>query len=437
MWIAIALAASVVGCHSESTKDPSSLGAKAPPVVLLTADGLRADVVGGLGGLPGLTPNLDRFLEQADWGGRAVAASTDAVAAGLSLQTGLLPSQHGAFHHESPALAPERRTLAEALSAVGYRTVAFVGSAWLSAEQGHAAGFDTWQALGPGRDAVSFLRELPNEPIFVWIDLDVPAPPLRAYPALRSRLDALGDRVAQGDLPSRIGAAEVEAAVRQGGPLDEETRRAWLALYALNVARADVRLGELLEALDASPAAERAVVAIASAHGQQLGEASRAEPPGHLRRLWLEVPLAVRLRGSDRAGVEAESPPGILAVTRLHATLVEAVGAVAVPAAAPSLWQRSESTLSELWAPDGLHEVSWLSTAGSSKNGDAASVQVAWRGFADATPDTGEATTTWSWPASGEASLAEHDERLGGGLRRQWLAAVGDAPSKWPRLLER
>ena len=306
--LALAIPASGVGCRGERSAAPSRLAAKAPPIVLLTADGLRADVVEALGGLPGLTPHLDRFLEQADWAGRAVAASSDAVAGGLSLQTGLLPSQHGAFHRDSPALAPERRTLAEALSAVGYRTVAFVGSAWLSAEQGHAAGFETWQALGPGRDAVSFLRELPDEPIFVWIDLDVPAPPLRAYPALRSRLDALGDRVALGELPSRIGAGEVEAACRRSEPLEEETRRTWLALYALNVARADVRLGELLEALAASPAAEHAVVAIASAHGQQLGEAPRAEAPGHLRRRWLEVPLAVRLGGSGGGSASRPSP---------------------------------------------------------------------------------------------------------------------------------
>jgi len=44
------------------------------PIVLITFDSLRADVVGGLGGERGLTPSFDALLRQPDcWGGRAVA----------------------------------------------------------------------------------------------------------------------------------------------------------------------------------------------------------------------------------------------------------------------------------------------------------------------------------------------------------------------------
>jgi hypothetical protein len=59
--------------------------------VLITFDSLRADVVGGLGGEPRLTPNLDALLRGADWGGRAIAPSSLGAAAMASLFTGLRP----------------------------------------------------------------------------------------------------------------------------------------------------------------------------------------------------------------------------------------------------------------------------------------------------------------------------------------------------------
>lgn len=49
------------------------------PIVLITFDALRADAVHALGGAgtvgESLTPNLDAFLAEADWAGRAAATS--------------------------------------------------------------------------------------------------------------------------------------------------------------------------------------------------------------------------------------------------------------------------------------------------------------------------------------------------------------------------
>ena len=67
------------------------------PIVLVTIDTLRADVVGGLGGVKGLTPNLDALIEEATWAGRAVAASSWTVPSMASIFTGLQPWRHGSW----------------------------------------------------------------------------------------------------------------------------------------------------------------------------------------------------------------------------------------------------------------------------------------------------------------------------------------------------
>ena len=79
----------------------SSCGVSTPhlgPVVLITVDALRADLVGALGGPRGLTPNLDRLAAEADWAERAVAASSWTVPSMASLFTGLQPWRHGNWH---------------------------------------------------------------------------------------------------------------------------------------------------------------------------------------------------------------------------------------------------------------------------------------------------------------------------------------------------
>ena len=62
------------------------------PIILITFDSLRADVVGGLGGERGLTPNLDALMRQADWAGRAIAPSSWGVPSMTTGTTGTCSS---------------------------------------------------------------------------------------------------------------------------------------------------------------------------------------------------------------------------------------------------------------------------------------------------------------------------------------------------------
>jgi arylsulfatase A-like enzyme len=416
-----ALALSGAACDGRATP---AVAAR-PPIVLITADGLRADHVGRLGGLPGLTPHLDRFLAGADLAGAAVAASSDPAPASLSLQTGLLPSQLRLG--PDLALPQERETLAEALARIGYRTVAFVGGSWADPRKGHGAGFGAWRDLGPGRDALRFLRQLDDGPVFVWIDLDVPAPPLRLYPALASRWRALGRPVDVESLPARVGSAEIaEALARPGGPSRSE-RETWSSLFCLNVARADMRIGELLEALEASGAGSSAIVVVASTRGENAGDAVATDSRAATRG-WIEVPLGIRF-GAGQQPRSDEPGRGLLAIPAVHATLVEAAGGTPLPATVPVLRRASQAVLSELSTAAGQPALSLVSLAESGRE------QVVAFGDYDALGEAADGAAAaprlegWLWLDGRETPLpAARTADLGRELSHTWRVLRGDAP---------
>src|SRR5579885_1177603 len=106
------------------------------PVVFITLNGLRADVVSSLGGAtPGLTPNLDRLMASASWAGRAVAPSSSVVAATASLLTGLRPWQTQVLR-PGMDLSNDLLTLPEALQSVGYSTHGYYSGHWMERENG-------------------------------------------------------------------------------------------------------------------------------------------------------------------------------------------------------------------------------------------------------------------------------------------------------------
>ena len=73
---------------------------------------------GGPGGGPALTPNLAAFVRQADWAGRAVAASSRPVPAMASLFSGLSAWQHHTLLEEDPRLPLDLITLPKAFTSV-------------------------------------------------------------------------------------------------------------------------------------------------------------------------------------------------------------------------------------------------------------------------------------------------------------------------------
>jgi arylsulfatase A-like enzyme len=328
------------------------------PVVLITLDSLRADVVGGIGGggRPGLMPHLEALAREADWAGQGIASSSWGVPAMASLFTGLRPWQHQAVTAELAALSPDLLTLPEALAARGYETAGFWSGHWYSEKLGYGQGFAAFEGLGRGRRAAERLAALGGGRQFVWVHIPEPQAPYLRRDAMIPRLGPDAPKV----LPPRIGALQLQPFFDPAKPLPPGRRRRIWAMYRLNAAWADERLGRLLDALKQSGQWDRALVVVTANHGEEIGENRQILHGGNLGRPLLEVPLVVKLpQGFGRRIAEPRGRR--VAVARLWATLVEAAGGTAPPAVAPSLFRHDGGAiLSELYLTNGADLFSLL-----------------------------------------------------------------------------
>lgn len=321
----------------------------AGPIVLVSIEGLRADAVGRPPGTRGLTPNLDALAGGASFVGRAVAASSATAPAMASLLSGLQPWGHQLLA-DGDRLPDGVETLAEALRRVGYRTVAFRSHDALRTDTGFAQGFDRFENLDDGDAARAALAGL-GERDFVWVHIDLVSGGYRAWVRF---LDRLVDPPA--DLPQRLGRAQLERYYDPATTMSTAERGELWALYCLSVAKADDQLGGLLAALHRSGREADTLIAVTADVGQEFGEYGQALSGGSLGRRLIEVPLVVKLPGGRHPSLDSSAGP--VAAPRLFATLLEVAGATAVPAAAPSLFHRSRSALSELYARDGTNQYS-------------------------------------------------------------------------------
>lgn len=331
--LALALLA---GCRHEPARPGSG------PIVLVTFDGLRADMVGSLGGEKGLTPNFDRLAAGAAWAGRAIAPSSWTVPSMASLWTGLRPWQHQAIGPARPVLSADLLTLPEALQAAGYRTRGFPSGPWLTPRSGYGRGFDELVAFGDGEAAAARLAHLSSGREFVWIHIPEPHVPWVRRPWLRDNLPGALQRGLPGGLPRSVDALDLADFSDPQKPLAGDDRESYRALYLLNVVWADIRLGLLLDAIQASGQWGRTLLVVTAAEGEALGEDGQVLTGGDLGRELIEVPLAIKLPAGPARGLA----PGLSvrrgerpATQRLFATLLEAAGEAPAPAVAPSLWR--------------------------------------------------------------------------------------------------
>jgi arylsulfatase A-like enzyme len=323
------------------------------PIVLITFDSLRADVVGGLGGERGLTPNLDGLFRQADWAGRAIAPSSWGLPAMASLFTGLRPWQHQVLQ-EQDRLSPALFTLPEALQAQGYETSGFTGEPGYSKEAGYDQGFDRLEDLAKGAEAAKRLERIGGRRRrFVWIHIPEPQAPYFHRPRFDDRIDT-----GRLDLPERVLPNQLALYFDPANPLPPAKRRLFWAMYRFNVAWADDRFGRLIQALRSSGEWDRTLLVVTSTHGEEFGEKGQILNGGNLGRQLLEVPFAVKLPLGFRLKI-AEPKERRIAAARLWATLVEAAGGEVPPAVAPSLFRRAPGpVLSELYLANGTNEFS-------------------------------------------------------------------------------
>ena len=254
---------------------------RAPDLIVITVDTLRADRVFPIGPGPNPAPAIEAL-------GREGAIFLDASAhapltlpSHASIFTGRYPLSHGVHDNGGFALPESVPTIASMLRGAGYHTAAFVSSFVLRGTTGLARGFELYddrfegagrarvfasglERRGPevAREAARWLATAPR-PLFLWVHFYDPHAPYDPPPAFAAKFP--------------------------GQPYDGE------------VATSDFGVSMVLDAVPPERRPETVIVATGD-HGESLGEHGESEHGILLYDATLHVPLVMRGPGI---------PPGI------------------------------------------------------------------------------------------------------------------------------
>jgi arylsulfatase A-like enzyme len=332
----LAVAGAAAGVHGGGRLRESLAAARmaaarprAPNLLLLVLDTVRAQSLGLYGHDRPTTPNLDRLGASSVVFERAVAAAPWTLPSHASLFTGRMPHELG-LHHGRP-LGTGIPTLAEALVARGYRTAGFVGNnIYCGRGYGLARGFQHYEDYPVSPQelllASSLARTVANERAVRWLsryygiigrktvdDVNreflrwLDRTPGRPYFAFLNYSDAHEpyqppERFLTRFADGRPRDEQLWHSVRQAGRFDlyqapPADHAANLAAYEAAIAWLDERVAGLLDELDRRGGLDETLVVITSDHGEEFGEHGRFGHGSSLYRLALHVPLMLRYPG--------------------------------------------------------------------------------------------------------------------------------------------
>lgn len=345
--------------HGGSTSS-GALPPRAPNILLIVMDTVRADAMSCYGLPLDATPMIDRLAREGATFVNATSPAPWTLPAHASLFTALYPSEHGA-HYGYLHLDDDVTTMAELLSALGYATVGFSKKTWLSREMGTLQGF---------REYRDFRLPAPRERLFVarlrasvrdaargrpvrfkdaggaaiaaasadWIrahasDPDresASAPPFFLFinfneahlPYLPQRVDFL--RFARRMPTEAAMASNFDSMLYIAGMtrLAAQDLALLASLYAGEIAYVDRQIAHVVAALEETGQLDDTIVIITSDHGENIGEHGLM---GHVLCVYdtlLRIPLVIRYPGRFRAGALDER---LVQLTDLLPTLVDIV----------------------------------------------------------------------------------------------------------------
>lgn len=294
-------------------------------VILVVVDTLRADALGSYGGNGVTTPNLDAFAQDAVRFEHAISGGPWTVPGMGSIMTGLNVLTHDMteFGSDLPDAAP---SLAEHMSAAGYRTRGIGHNGNLSAKQGYHRGFDefTWfpqlrflpNSVGAATLAQLFPDAICQEPtttqlvewasawagenrtedLFMWLHIYDPHMPYTPPP----------EYTPQGPPPkglTRAFSTEDGGRAMTGKLGRTEEERAWIRkLYDAEVTYVDAELGRFFDQLKAWEIYDESLIVLTSDHGEEFWEHGGFEHGQSLHQELIHVPLLIKLPGSTKTG---------------------------------------------------------------------------------------------------------------------------------------
>jgi arylsulfatase A-like enzyme len=331
----------VSGAHPESgviaqpiITCPGAAAASAPKnLLLISLDTLRADRLGSYGGARGLMPHLDQIASQGTAFMQAYAQYPNTHGSHAALFTGQYASRLDMVGGTHARLEPDQATLAAALAARGYVTVAFTEDGFVSSSYGFDHGFDRYDegvadetsfqgyAATTFKRALAWLQQRPSAPFFMFLhtyEVHTPyTPDAAALPRVRA---ALPDY--HGPLQDRFESLATTAYNFHNLTLSAEDLRYVAALYDAEVWSLDQRIGELFDALASLGVLDSTLVVILADHGEEFAEHGFLAHGETLHTQALHVPLIFRAPGLVPEGLQIQVPIGLLDVPATIADLL-------------------------------------------------------------------------------------------------------------------
>ncbi|MGA8185260.1 MAG: sulfatase, partial [Terriglobia bacterium] len=282
-------------------KAASAEDVRAPNIVFIVLDTVRADHLSAYGYQRPTTPNLDRLARRGVLFENAIAPTSWTLASHASMFTGLLPHQNGADWWLP--LPPGPRTLAGILQSRGYETAGFVanfnycqkgwgigrgfgvyrddseslrrnlagtlvGTALIQPAYQTFCRFDYMEredARETNQDIFRWLRRPPANPYFLFINYFDTHVPYLTQPPYDHRFGTLSNRLVH----KLFNDLQGPAPARDITPADRATL---VAAYDNCLAFLDAQVGRLLDDLEKSPQGRNTIVIITSDHGEAFGE---------------------------------------------------------------------------------------------------------------------------------------------------------------------
>ncbi|HZN53925.1 MAG TPA: sulfatase, partial [Candidatus Polarisedimenticolaceae bacterium] len=279
MGIALAGAFVAAGCG----------GSRAPDLVLITLDTVRADRLGCYGHKGGLTPNVDRLAARSVLFEDASAAVPITLPSHATLFTGRYPTSTGVRNNGTFVLPEGETTLAERLRERGWKTGAVVAAYPLQSRYGLAQGFDIYDEELPR----TFSR---GQPLPVHFNE-------RDARAVTDRALEVWKRLAGGRRFLWVHYFDAHAPYAAPDPFGAAHRE---APYEGEIAFVDAELGRLLAAI--AHDAPDAWIVVTADHGEGLGEHGEKTHGVFLYESTLRVPLVIRAPGRWPEGRRVTAP---------------------------------------------------------------------------------------------------------------------------------
>ena len=356
--IAILVSAERMQRHPPLRTPPpaSQADARLPSVVVISLDTVRADRLSVYGYPRETSPLLARFAANATRYSRSASTSDMTLPSHASMFTGLYPLAHGAHfappHHPyGTRLSDEYTTLAEILSAAGYRTGGVTANpGYLGRGYNLSQGFQFWddQRATPWvhtvppyfvraaivewlrgafpqqlREAAFRHADAINRSVFTYLDeIAQPArrtpfllfvnymdahwpyqPPARFHGIFEPHGSWLVTPAAYKILEREVSSLERS--------ITEPERRDLSLRYDESIAYLDSEVGRLLDRLDQLGVFDDALVIVTSDHGEAFGERNLVEHAVSVHSDQVNVPLLIKYPRQTQARVDDRLASGV------------------------------------------------------------------------------------------------------------------------------